>query len=70
MVSTPYIAASSTGEHSPQKSAAERLNEVAKELGDYYVSKEKERAEEWIAERKALASEVIRIKVQPLPLPQ
>jgi len=65
-----YIAASFTGENSPQKSAAERLDKVAKELGDYYVSKEKERAEEWIAERTTLDREVSRIEVKPLPLPQ
>jgi TPR repeat protein len=64
-----YIASSATGQHSPQKSAVELREKVEKELGDYFISQEKERAEEWLANKKEISRQNTRNKVKPLPLP-
>lgn len=64
-----YIASAATGQYSPQKSAAELREQIEKELGDYFTSQEKKRAEEWLANRKEIARQNTRSKVRPLPLP-
>jgi tetratricopeptide (TPR) repeat protein len=64
-----YIASATTGQYSPQKSAVELRGQIEKELGDYFTSQEKKRAEEWLANRKEIARQNTRSKVRPLPLP-
>lgn len=64
-----YIASSAAGQYSPQKSAVELRERVEKELGDYFMSQEKKRAEEWLANRKEIARQNTKNKVRPLPLP-
>lgn len=64
-----YIASSATGEHGPQESAVKGCDKVEKELGQYFVSQEKKREEEWLAAKKELVRQRPQSKVQPLPLP-
>lgn len=64
-----YIASSANGNYSPQKSAVELRDKVARELGEYFVGQERERAEQWLAVKKEMARERSRSRVKPLPLP-
>ncbi|MGA3264929.1 MAG: tetratricopeptide repeat protein [Terracidiphilus sp.] len=61
-----YIAASDRSEHGPHKYYDELRDKVEKELDEYAIAREKQRADEWLAADKARNKR----KVTPLPLPQ
>ena len=65
-----YIASLATGEHSPQAHSIELCAKVDQELGEYFVSQEKKRADEWLATQKEVARQKTKSKVRPLPLPE
>jgi TPR repeat protein len=64
-----HIASSASGQYSPQTSAIELREKVEKELGEYFVSREKERAEEWLATKKENARQKTTSDIKPVPLP-
>ena len=59
-----YIATSDRSKHGPHKYSDELRDKVEKELDEYAIAREKQRAEEWLAANKAKKT------VTPLPLPQ
>lgn len=65
-----YIASSTSGQYSPQKSAIELCEQVEKKLSEYSLSQEKKRAEEWLAAQKEVARQKTKSEVRPLPLPE
>jgi TPR repeat protein len=64
-----YIASTADGQHSPRASAIELREKVEKELGNYYVTQEKKRADEWLAAMKEIKRQETKNTVKPLPLP-
>jgi tetratricopeptide (TPR) repeat protein len=64
-----YIASSADGQYSPRTSAIELREKVEKELGDYWVTQEKKRADEWLTAMKEITCQESKNRVKPLPLP-
>jgi tetratricopeptide (TPR) repeat protein len=60
-----YIASTSTEKDDPQTYSVKLRDEIEKRLGKYTLSKERKRADEWLAADKAKKK-----TVTPLPLPQ
>ena len=64
-----FIASSDTSEHGAGNSAIKQRDEAEKRLGQYFASREKARAEEWLVAKKEITRQQTKNKVKPLPLP-